>query len=299
MKKSLLKALTIFIVFSLICYYFDTKSPDSSYYVNTEFATTVNALNKIHPQKSSTLRIMSYNLLADTPGFMGSPAYLRSADVCFMLNTLKPDVTGFQEVSRNWAYCLNRDTDYNFISPLKTNFMGTMTIIMYNKDTLLLCQWGEYVFEKTHDGNLRCAVWGVFKEKATEKSFIVINTHLSLSYNEKDTAIKQAQEILDLAHNLYAEYNYPLFFTGDFNSGIRYSGYNASSCVYEVLCTSLTDTLRLAQQKSHGENLSTSSHSVDHIFVKGEPDVKEYVILSQPYFKNLSDHYPIFIDFTL
>ncbi len=299
MKNSLLKAVAIFLVFSAVCKILADYRTDDLYYTDTEFITTINALNNIYPKKSPNLRIMSYNLLADTPGYRGSPAYLRSTDVCFMLNTLKPDVIGLQEVSRNWFYCLNSDTSYDFISPLKTNFMGTMTIIMYNKDTLLLCEWGEYVFEKTRDGKLRCAVWGVFKEKATEKSFVVMNTHLSLSYNEKDTSIKQAVEILNLGQKLYTEYNYPVFFTGDFNSGIRYSGYDLSSCVYETLCTSLTDTMKLANQKSHGENLNISSHSVDHIFVKGDTEITQYVILSQPCFEKSSDHYPIFIDIEL
>lgn len=300
MKKSVLKVLCFFIPFLIffqsLFVYGNGASP---YTADTEVLNLSNALKNIHPENPCTLRIMSYNLLADTPPFYGSPAYSRANEVCCILNALLPDVIGLQEASRNWIYSLSQGTDYTLVSPIKTNLLGTMTAIIYNKESVLLTDWGEYVFEKTYNSKLRCAVWGVFKEKSTAKSFIVINTHLSLSHNETDTPIQQATEILALGEKLYTQYDCPVFFTGDFNSGQRFTENNPASCVYETLCTCLTDTLKEAVQKSDGENLSINAHSVDHIFLKGEACIEGYAVLSQKPMKELSDHYPIFIDVLL
>ncbi len=300
MKKSLFKLLSLFLCVFIIIQIFFLNGNGAMYYsANGDLIKIVNALGKAYPKSPDTLRIMSYNLLADTPGFEGSPAYLRASGVCSILNTLKPDVAGLQETSRNWFYALNQGTQYAFISPVKTNIFGTMTTIVYNKETVSLHQWGEYVFPKTYSTKLRCAVWGLFKEKRTSQSFVVINTHLSLKEKWIDSPLEQATDILLLADELKKLYNCPVFFVGDFNSDKRLSGNVTSPCVYETLCTFFTDTRDMAKEKSCGENRSFSSYRADHIFVTGEADILRYVILSQAPFADLSNHYPIFIDISI
>lgn len=292
MKKSFIKLTTlllcIFIIFNLT----STNQTPS----NDQPIPLLTALNITYPKGDGSLRIMSYNLLADTPGFEGSPAYLRASGVCNILNTLKPDVAGLQEVGRNWFFSLNQGTTYSFISPVKTTLFGTMTAIIYNKETVILEDSGEYVFPETYNGKLRCAVWGLFKEKQSDKKFLVINTHLSLKENGIDSPLEQATNIIILANELKETFNCPLFFVGDFNSDKR-SLYNTSSaCIYETLCTVSADTVNLSFEKGFGENKNFSSYSADHIFLKGEAEILRYIILSQPDFVELSDHYPIFID---
>ena len=288
--KLILLLLCVFIIFN---FPFTNEKP---YSPENKYNSVINAIDKTYPKNQDTLRIMSYNLLADTPGFEGSPAYLRASGVCNILNTLKPDVAGLQEVGRNWFFSLNQGTTYNFISPVKTTVFGTMTAIIYNKETVILEDSGEYVFPETYNGKLRCAVWGLFKEKRSDKKFLVINTHLSLKENGIDSPLEQATNIIILANELKERFNCPLFFVGDFNSDKR-SLYNTSSaCIYETLCTVSTDTINLSCEKGFGENKNFSSYSADHIFLSGETDILRYVILSQPDFVDLSDHYPIFID---
>lgn len=297
MKKSFLKLilllLCVFIIFSIPF----TKTP--SYTAKNNYTSVINALEKTYAKKPETLRIMSYNLLADTPGFEGSPAYSRADGVCSILNTLKPDVTGLQEVGRNWFYSLNQGTSYKFISPVKTNFFGTMTAIIYNPETVTLNQWGEYVFPETLNGRLRCAVWGLFTEKSEGKTFIVLNTHLSLTDKGTDIPLKQATDILTISNELQEKYNCSVFLVGDFNSDKRLSGNSLSAPIYEALCTALTDTCNLGKEKGYGQNKSFLSYRADHIFLKGEGYILRYIILSQGEFANLSDHYPIFVDFLL
>ncbi len=287
--KLILLLLCILIIFSI-------PFTKASYIPENKYNSVINAIDKTYPKNQDVLRIMSYNLLADTPGFEGSPAYLRASGVCNILNTLKPDVAGLQEVGRNWFFSLNQGTTYSFISPVKTTLFGTMTAIIYNRETVILEDSGEYVFPETYNGKLRCAVWGLFKEKQSNRNFLVINTHLSLKEKGSDSPLEQATNIIILANELKEKFNCPLFFVGDFNSDKR-SMYNTSSaCIYETLCTVSADTVNLSFEKGFGENKNFSSYSADHIFLKGEAEILRYIILSQPDFVELSDHYPLFID---
>ncbi len=295
MKKFFKLILLLLCVFIILAFPFSK----ASYTPEKKYSSVINALDKTYPKDQDTLRIMSYNLLADTPGFEGSPAYLRASGVCDILNTLKPDVAGLQEVGRNWFYSLNQETSYKFISPFKTTVLGTMTAIIYNDERVILEQWGEYVFPQSYNGKLRCAVWGLFKEKRSNKNFLVINTHLSLKDKGHDSPLEQATDIIALTNELKEKHNYPVFFVGDINSDKRLSGNIDSACIYEALCTVFTDTLQLSLEKGHGENKGFSSYRADHIFLSGESKVLRYIILSQPDFSNLSDHYPIFVDILL
>ena len=296
MKKYFVKLIVLFLC--ILIYLNIPSTSQHTYPEKNQYTPLLTALNITYPKGDGSLRIMTYNLLADTPGFEGAPAYSRADGVCAILNTLKPDVIALQETSRNWFYSLNQSTPYKFISPVKTNILGTMTTLIYNPETLFLNYWGEYVFPKNHNGRLRCAVWGVFKERSTGKTFIVVNTHLSLSYKEKQFPEQQAIEILGLEDNLKKEYDCPIIFTGDFNSDKR-SHTNHSANVYEILCTSLTDTATTAPETACAKGKDFESYRVDHIFTTHEPRILRFVILSQPKFANLSDHYPIFIDLML
>ncbi len=297
MKKSFLKLilllLCVFIIFSVPF----TKTP--SYTAENNYTSVITALEKTYPKNPDNIRIMSYNLLADTPGFEGSPAYSRAEGVCHILNTLLPDVTGLQEVGRNWFYSLNKGTSYKFISPVKTNFLGTMTAIIYNPETVTLNFWGEQVFPETLNGRLRCAVWGHFTKKRDGKTFVVLNTHLSLKEKGTDTPLKQATNIITLSTELQEKYNCPVFLVGDFNSDKRFSGNSHSAQIYEALSTALADTCNLGKEKGCGQNKTFTSYRADHIFLKGEGSILRYIVLSQPKFADLSDHYPIFIDLSL
>lgn len=300
MKKSIFRSLTflfsVFFIFSAITVNNLNENTGTEYPAPPELTRTITVISQFYSDTDADIRIMSYNLLSDSAGFEGSPAYMRSEGVCYLLNTLSPDVAGIQEMGRNWFYCLNKSTDYAFISPVRTTLYGTMTAIIYNPENLILKSYGEHSFKNSYNPKLRCAVWGVFCHKATGKTFAIINTHFSLSEHDDKAPMNEARELLSYGEKISEIYNCPVFFTGDFNAGERRSDNNVSSSVYEALCTSFTDTKELAQAKSSGDNLSNNSSSIDHIFLKGNARINSYVILSQNEFTQLSDHYPIFID---
>lgn len=300
MNKTILKlSVTITVIILILSQYSDIVTKTNKHPASTELLTVINNIKITNPKPREHIRIMSYNLLADSLGFEGTDAKIRAGGVCNLLNELSADVIGLQETSRNWHTCIEEKTNYSFVSPLRTKLFGTMTCVIYNKNTLTLLKSGEKVYNHGYDSRLRRMVWGIFKYNQNGKIFAVINTHFSLSNNNITTPMNQAAELLDFGENLLKEYNCPVFFIGDFNARERNKNTNISSSVYETLCTTLNDTKSAAQSVASGVSQSIYASSNDHIFVKGNAEIKNYVILSQNEFTNLSDHYPIFVDIVI
>ncbi len=298
-KKPLKLTVIITVILLIFSQYSDFVTEKNEHTASTELLTVINNIKTTNPKSQKHIRIMSYNLLADSLGFEGTDAHIRADGVCNLLNELSPDVIGLQETSRNWHTCIQKKTDYSFISPVRTELFGTMTSVIYNENTLTLLKSGEKVFNYGYDSRLRRMVWGIFKHNENSKIFAVINTHFSLSNNNITTPMNQASELLEFGEKLREEYNCPVFFIGDFNARERNRNTNISSSVYETLCTTLNDAKTEAQSVASGVNQSIYASSNDHIFIKGNAEIKKYVILSQNEFANLSDHYPIFVDIVI
>ena len=293
MKKN-----TVIIIYLIIALLISAQPPTISD-ITEDTQNLIHQVAKTNIRKSGQMRIMSYNLLADSAGFNGTTAFERADGVCSIINCIKPDIIGLQEVSRNWYYCLKSNTKYKFIRPLKTALFGTMTTIIYNPDTVSLLSCGETSFTSTPQSQLRQMVWGIFSRKTDNTSFCIINTHLSLSNEDWDIAIKQAKELAEEINQLSNNYHIPVFVTGDFNSGKRKTYNTDTAGIYETICTVADDTKNISRSSSCGDGKSFQSVAIDHIFMRGDAVVDKYTILSQREFAVLSDHYPIFVDFSL
>lgn len=302
MKKVLLKTALIISVTTFVLTRCSVLLSNAlSEKINPDFQapTVLNRINITAQKPQNGVRVMTYNILADGIGFEGSDTAERFNGVCDVLNTLKPDVVGLQETSRNWYTYISQNTDYTFLAPLRTSFFGTMTAVVYNKDTLTLLTDGAEVFEAGYTSKLRRMVWGVFEHKTDGKIFAVINTHFSLTRNDITVPMKQAAQLKQATDELRKKYRCPIFLTGDFNARERNSGTNISSSVYETLCAVFTDTKTVASTLSYGSQKSIKSACADHIFLCGDALIEKYFLLSQKEFTCFSDHFPIFVDFII
>ena len=106
----------------------------------------------------------------------------------------------------------------------------------------------------------------------------------------------QATQLLNLARELYEDYNCPLFLIGDLNSDRRSDKNTTRATPYEILSTYLTDTELTATEKIHCNAKTNAAYCVDHVFARGEARIMRYALLSESGLSPLSDHYPIFID---
>ena len=160
-----------------------------------EQITEIERLSEFHKKENTQIRLMTYNILADSVGFEGSPAVYRANAVCRVLEGIKPDVCSFQEMSRKWFACIFNNTDYKFIHPIRSALFETMTTLVYNTKTVSLIAFGEQVFRNGNNSRLRRMVWGVFRHKKTDKMFAVVNTHFSLinsNLTDNTTPLTQA-----------------------------------------------------------------------------------------------------------
>ncbi len=296
MFKHFFKALSVAVAILLLIIPHHSKS-DSS--VKTELSS----LTDITPKSSNSIRILSYNLLSDGPGFYGSPCRTRLQGIDQVINSLNPHIIGLQECDRRWFYNLNNTEAftpcYAFIDPIPTELFGYMTTIVYNKQKVILIKSGSLMLPESYDYRTRRAAYGVFRLRKGGDIFCVINTHLSLSVKSNLPPIRQGLYINELTARLRSIYNCPIFVIGDFNAKERGRVQYPSSQVYDILTSHLTDTKSSAKLLLQGDRKSVNSANNDHIFLSGDANILCYGILSCSPLDDLSDHYPIFADFTL
>lgn len=280
--------------------YIKTFGDISQHPAPNEIITEIQKVTEHYKKNDSEIRLMTYNILADSVGFEGSPAENRADAFCRVLEGLSPDVCGLQETSRKWFACIFNNTDYKFIHPIRTALFDTMTTLIYNPKTLTLTAFGDQVFKSGNNSRLRRMVWGVFHHKETNKTFAVVNTHFSLSdpaLTDNTTPLTQALELITLCKELKNLFNCPVFPLGDFNA--KKSSKKNPSPIYDILVTAFGNTKDLAETISNGENTSVKSLSVDHIFSFGDAKISHHVTLSQNFSKKLSDHFPVFCDISI
>ncbi len=301
-RKYIIKLTAIFttlFLFSLTAadMYIKTVGDASGYPAYQEVAELTKTITAMHPKKNN-LRIMTYNLLADSVGFEGSNAKERSNGVCNILNNLSPDVAALQEVSRRWYALITNNTNYKFIHPVRTGLLGTMTALVYNPQTLLLIYSGEKSFKSGNSSPLRRMVWAVFKFKETGDMFVAISTHLSLSTEKgsaASVALMQALELTELTKEINSALNCPIIVAGDFNA--PESTEKTSSPVYDVLSAYFYDSKKSSQNES-SLSVKNTANIKDHIFSTNNITSEFYCLLSHKAFEALSDHYPVFTDFS-
>jgi len=280
--------------------YLKTYGDISQHPATQETLTEIGKLNEYYKKDSQQIRLMTYNLLADSIGFEGSPAQYRAQAVCSMLEGISPDVCGLQETSRKWFACIFNNTSYKFIHPVRSVVFDTMTTLAYNPKTLSLVAFGEQVFTNGNNSRLRRMVWGVFRHKKTDKTFAVVNTHFSISdanLTDNTTPLTQALELITLCKELKNIFNCPVFPLGDFNT--KQSTKKAPSPIYDILTTAFENTKNLTQTISNGESTNTKTLILDHIFLFGDAKITHHATLSQSFTKELSNHYPVFCDFSI
>lgn len=248
---------------------------------------------------------MSSNLLVGYKSWGGLPVKPRAAMYISLIQTVKPDVIGVQEMCDGW-YCAIRNNlpkGYKMLYPFSTGVFVRMTAMIYNADRLDVVQSGQVQYEKGDNPRLRRAVWAVFEDKQSKKRFAVTNTHFDLlreGQEERGMQTMQAQcdELLELIRSLHAEYDCPVFATGDFNTKEDTPETPAIDApeIYERLAGELADSKYAAEECSFGAESGFADPSYDHIFINGTATAKRFTMLSDSYMNDMSDHYPIYAD---
>lgn len=179
------------------------------------------------------LKIMQFNI--QTENGNSTPFEKRSKMYRDLIDELKPDVVGMQEVTVNWRRWLDSkvfDDSYAGIGEARSKVASEgleATPIYYRKDKFELIESGTFWLSDTPDiagskfenaNYPRICTWVRLKDKATGTEFVHFNTHLDHNGNNDSSTgntirkkqlgviIKFAQKYKDL----------PMFLTGDLNN---------------------------------------------------------------------------------
>lgn len=219
-----------------------------------------------------------------------------------------PDLVGFQEVQKEPLADLKAALPaYEFFGEVRSNEVGSeYNPIAYLKGKFELLAQDTFWLSDTPEkmsktpswkaGCYRIATWGHFKEKATGKEFLYINTHLD---HESPIARQKGALVLQ---EFMKDKQLPVFLTGDFNG-------EKGETFYEILTENLQDSV--AVSKHHQGPLKTCSmvevgdpyveEDMTHIdYVFSSPEIK---VLETETFVNSfngeipSDHYPVVATF--
>lgn len=239
-----------------------------------------------------------------------------------------PDVLGIQEASVHMNELLMRQmTAYDHEGePVRYELItGGDTPILYRSDKLLLLESGFFRYDESIPGfegsfnnsGTKSYAFGVFEEKATERRFVLMTTHLW--WKSSDPASRDYQAHSDEARaeqirlairrleEITAKYACPGFLMGDLNAVMD------SPCLRAAQELGWVDAHDVAQ----GRRDETRGHhpcgpkgyqrvekgafaqAIDHILVKtGSPvSVGDYLRIDAPWFDSVSDHYPLYLTF--
>lgn len=259
-------------------------------------------------QPASSLQIewATFNMRYDNPGDSLNNWQYRKDTVCQYILAKKMDIIGMQEVLHNQledlkaglpnyaAIGVGRDDgkEKGEYSPL---FYRADKYEVLESNTFWLSQYPDSVGFIGWDGACtRIATWAKFKDKATGKIFMGVNTH----FDHVGTEARRESALLIIKKIKEIVGDQPAVVTGDFNV-------NDQSEAYQTITTNefvLKDAYKMTDQKAgpnytfhdFGRYAMEKREKIDFIFVTPQIKVLNTEIAQNPETKTgyLSDHNP-------
>ena len=264
-------------------------------------------------KKSETkpLNVMSFNIRYDNPDDSLNNWKYRKDRAAQAILFYKADIVGTQEVLHNQLEDLKvRLPHYNVIGVGREDGKekGEYSALWYNTERFDLTDSGYFWLSETPevagskgwDGACeRIATWAKLKDKADNREYLVMNTHLD------HVGVVARREGISLMLNRINELagNKPVIVTGDFNADPE------SDVIAHV--TDLNDSLHLTDARTVASIVYGPSWSwhdfgelpydrrplIDYVFVRGQLKVLRYGVLAETENEAfLSDHAPVLVE---
>ncbi len=248
--------------------------------------------------KGTTLRVLSYNILAD---YWNEKRQIepRAANVAATIHHLKPDVIGLQEAQKEWYLALeNQIAPYRFATQKNPTDqkVNPSCNLLYHAERFRQLDGG---IEPYLDRWIRCLHWALLEEKSTGKKLILTNTHWSLTELQRvNSALKMSEFVKTLAK----KYNAPVVCTGDFNSTVKDPSFQLF-----LERTAYRDAMASAQIKENN-NFSSFAYPpiatapypgeqhIDHVVISHEWTPLAARLILAPHLAEASDHFPLVVD---
>lgn len=250
---------------------------------------------------------MTYNIRLDLASDKDDDWNHRKDFFTSQIRFYEPDIWGVQEALPNQM------NDLEKLLPEYSHFgigrdgegKGEASAIFFKKDRFKVSNEQTFWLSDTPDkvskgwdaSYIRICTYGLFKDLKTKKTFWFFNTHLD---NNGVIARTKGVEMILAKMKEVNKKNYPVIFTGDFNSEI-------DSELLINLRKVMTDSREASEQKPFGPTGSFNAFKhnepvtrlIDYIFVDNSKRIriKKYAVLSDSINLHFaSDHFPVFVE---
>lgn len=262
------------------------------------------------PQKTSQVRLATFNLRYDNPADSLNAWQYRKDSVCAFIREKQFDVLGMQEVLehqlKDLLACLSGYASVG-VGRDDGKTQGEYAPILYRTDkydlldsnTFWLCENPDSVGKLGWDAACtRIATWAKLKDKATGKEFLMVNTHFDHVGTEarRNSALLIISKIKEIAGDL------PSILTGDFNVSEEWEAYKTITTNEFVL----KDAWKIAGHTfgvnytfhDFGRQPEVEREKIDFIFVTPQVKILDAEVVSSALTDStyLSDHNPHFAD---
>ncbi|GGH21707.1 endonuclease/exonuclease/phosphatase family protein [Sphingobacterium alkalisoli] len=250
------------------------------------------------------INVASFNIRLKTDGDVGNLWQDRKEAVCNLISYHEFDIFGIQEGFSDQVKDMQQllpNFDYVGVGRDDGAEKGEHSAIFYNKTRFDVIKSGTFWLSATDtekpnkgwDAALpRICTWGIFKDKESNKSFILMNTHFD--HVGVQARKESAKLILSKATEFATEL--PLILTGDFNVDETNEAYFTlanSGVVEDALTKSKIVYTPNSTFNNWGKSIKPSGR-IDHIFITPHFNVEKYGILTDTYIgKYPSDHFPV------
>ena len=252
--------------------------------------------------ETEQIKMMSYNLRCISPTDFGKKAWFYRADLVIDdIEEQKPGIIGFQESTKwHYSYLVDCLPGYDSVITYRDGaFNSEGCPIFYNTELYTLVDKGSFWLSETPD--VMSKSWGaqfnrvcsyvILTDKATNKNFVVFNTHLS--HVSDEARINGIKVVL----NKIQEFGgYPSVIMGDFNALEGSETYNSvtENFIDAQKVAKITNNSHTYQNWGNKDNFKR----IDYFMVsKSGFRILEYNVLSGV--RNdayTSDHCPILLE---
>ena len=239
---------------------------------------------ELSTEATDEITIMSTNVRCYAPDDMFQKSWFYRAHLIIDdINTVKPDIIGFQEVTfMHYDYLKKAMPDYDSEISYRDDFiLSEGCPIFYRTDKYTKIDSGSFWLSRTPDvmskdwgaAHYRICTYMILKDNATGKEFVVFNTHLD--HVSDEARIEGIKVVL----NKIAEFgNIPAVLMGDLNA-------EPSSTTIESTKNSFDDAHDIADSADNGPTFhkwgtELDRERIDYIMIsKGTATVSEYRIV--------------------
>ena len=252
------------------------------------------------------INVITYNIRYNTTADKENAWPNRRNDVIRLLKLYKADIFSVQEALYDQIMDLKEGIsgfDYIGVGRDDGNINGEFSAIYYNSIRFVPIENGTFWLSKTPgipskswDAALnRICTWARFKEKETQKTFYIFNTH----FDHKGVKARKESAILILKKiGEIAKRNEPIILTGDFNM-------TPAEKPLALIREKMKDSRQISEAVPQGpigtfndfDINGKLDNRIDYIFVNKLVDVKKYnAITDSKEGRYPSDHLPVIVE---